>query len=201
MSKKTKHKEEENQNKWREFAEEQDSEEIEEQQGDEFSAREEIEFPGRDKLEDQLTAMEKKVEEYKDKTVRYRAEMENFRRRAERDVANAHKYGTEKLLMDLLPIVDSMVRGLESPESHDPHAKSMREGIGLTLDLLHKTLSKHGVKIIDPKPGESFNPELHEAMSAVKDPKAKPNTVVQVVQKGYELNGRVLRAAMVIVAQ
>jgi len=202
MSKKTKHKDkEENENKWREFSKEQDPEDMEEPSESEFSVREELEFPARDKLQDQLTAMEKKLDEYKDKAARYRAEMENFRRRAERDVANAHKFGTEKLLTDLLPIVDSMVRGLESPESHDPHAKSMREGIGLTLDLLHKTLSKHGVKILDPKPGEPFNPEFHEAMSAVKDPNAKPNTIVQVVQKGYELNGRVLRAAMVIVAQ
>lgn len=206
MSKKSKHKpkeenKEQNQNKWREFAKEQDPEDTEEPSESEFSVREEIDFPGRDKLEDQLTAMEKKVDEYKDKAARYGADMENFRRRAERDIANAHKFGAEKLLMDLLPVVDSMVRGLESPESHDPHAKSMREGISLTLDLLHKTLLKHGIKIIDPYPGEAFNPELHEAMSAVKDPNAKPNTIVQVIQKGYELNGRVLRAAMVIVAQ
>lgn len=188
-------KKEENQDKWREFAEEQENSE------DAFEELPEIDFPSRDNLEDQLTAMEKKVDEYKDKAMRAHAEMENFRRRAERDVEKAHKFGNEKLLVDLLPVVDSMIRGLESPESHDPHVKSMREGIGLTLDLLHKTLSKHGVKTIDPEPGEVFNPELHEAMSAVQDPNAKPNTIVQVVQKGYELNGRVLRAAMVIVAQ
>lgn len=195
MSKKEDNKKEENQDKWREFAEEQENSE------DAFEELPEIDFPTRGKLEDQLTEMEKKVDEYKEKAMRAHAEMENSRRRAERDVEKAHKFGNEKLLVDLLPVVDSMIRGLESPESHDPHVKSMREGIGLTLDLLHKTLSKHGVQTIDPKPGEVFNPELHEAMSVVQDPSAKPNTIVQVVQKGYELNGRVLRAAMVIVTQ
>lgn len=195
MSKKDKQNDQkENQDKWREFVEKQESEEIE-------GEVPEIEFVPRGELEDQLTAMEKKIDEYKDKATRAHAEMENFRRRAQRDITNAHKFGTEKLLIDLLPVVDSMIRGLESPESHDPHVKSMREGISLTLDLLHKTLTKHGVKIIDPKPNEGFNPEFHEAMSMVQDPKAKSNAIVKVIQKGYELNGRVLRAAMVIVAQ
>lgn len=194
MSKKNKHDEQqEGQSKWRDLAEKQDVEAEEEAP--------EIEFAARGELEDQLTALEKKVGEYKDKAMRAHAEMENFRRRSERDVANAHKFGTEKLLADLLPVVDSMIRGLESSESRDPHAQSMREGIGLTLDLLHKILLKHGVKIIDPQVGAAFNPALHEAMSMMQDPHAKPNTIVQVMQKGYELNGRVLRAAMVIVAQ
>ncbi len=197
MSKKDKN----NEDKWREFSEHQEADAPEEGLFIEEEAPQGLEFPSRSKLEDQLTAMEKKVDEYKEKAMRAHAEMENFRRRAERDVANAHKYGTEKLLSDLLHVVDSMVRGLESPESQDPHAKSMREGISLTLGLLEKTLEKHGVAIIDPKPGEVFNPEVHEAMSAVPAQGAKSNTIVQVLQKGYELNGRVLRAAMVIVAQ
>src|SRR5690606_8091525 len=140
------------------------------------------------------------ADEYKERALRVQAEMENVRRRTERDVANAVKYGTEKLIGDLLPIVDSLVRGLDSPESHDPHAKGMREGLSLTLDILHKTLTKHGVQIIDPIPGDALNPTLHEAVSMVKDPKAKPNTIIQVMQKGYQLNDRILRAAIVVVA-
>ena len=188
--------------KWKKIEQE---EEIEESGGleDLFPEedQEELPFPSRSKLEDELTAMEKKAEEYKEKAVRVQAEMENLRRRTEREVGNAHKYGAEKLIADLLPVADSMLRGLESPDSDDPRVKSMREGIALTIDLLSKALAKHGVKPIDPQPGEPFNPDLHEAMSAVQDPGAASNTIVQVMQQGYELNGRVLRAAMVVVAK
>lgn len=160
-----------------------------------------LEFPSRDKLEDQLTAMEKKVDEYKNQYLRAEAELQNVRRRAERDVANAHKFGSEKLLADLLPVMDSMVRGLETPESADPQAKAMRDGLAMTLDILQKTLKKHGIEMIDPKPGEAFNPEQHEAMSMVADPDHDPNTICEVVQQGFQLNGRVLRAAMVVVSK
>lgn len=189
----------EQKNKWQEFNErEQDLDETAEVK--KTGASEELSFATRQQLEDQLTAIERQVDEYKQKALRAQADIENVRRRTERDISNAVKYGTEKLIADLLPIVDSMVRGLDSPESHDPHAKSMREGLSLTLDLLHKTLTKHGVQLIDPKAGDAFNPALHEAVSMVKDPKAKPNTIVQVMQKGYQLNDRVLRAAIVVVA-
>ena len=184
-----------NPDKWRQLAEEASSE-TEENQPEEDTI-----FPTDNESNDQLMAMEKKLNEYKEQVMRSHAEMENLRRRAERDVANAHKYSTEKLIADLLPIADSMIRGLETPESKDPHVKGMREGIVLTIDLLNKTLSKHGVTVIDPKPGEPFNPDLHEAMSAIQDPAAKPNTIVKVMQQGYQLNGRVLRAAMVIVVK
>ena len=201
MSKKKKQESELNpSNKWEEFAQ-REEEELDEEMAHEIATHpEELEFPTRKKLEDQLTALERKVTEYKNQALRAHADMENLRRRTERDVANAVKYGAEKLVGDLLPVVDSLIRGLESPEADDPHVRSMREGIGLTLDLLNKTLQSHGVKIIDPQPGEPFNPDLHEAMSMQTVPDAKPNTIIQVVQKGYELNGRVLRAAMVIVA-
>lgn len=160
-----------------------------------------IEFPSRKKLEDQLTAMEMKMDEYKNQCIRAQAELENVRRRAERDISNAHKYGSEKLLADLLPVMDSMIRGLESSDSQDPHAKAMRDGLAITLEILQKTLEKHGVELIDPRPGEPFNPELHEAMSMLSDPDAEPNTIYEVVQKGFQLNGRVLRAAMVVVTK
>jgi len=179
--------------KWRQFADKKAAEETP------IEENEEMGLPSDDEPDDQRAAIEKKLNEYKEQAMRSHAEMENLRRRTERDVANAHKYGTEKLITDLLPIADSMVRGLETPESKDPHVKSMREGIVLTIDLLNKTLEKHGVTVIDPKPGDVFDPALHEAMSVIQDPKAKPNTVIKVMQAGYQLNGRVLRAAMVIV--
>jgi molecular chaperone GrpE len=157
-----------------------------------------LELPSRQQLEDQLTAMEQKVSEYKDQSVRSVAELENVRRRAERDVQNAHKFGTERLTADLLPVVDSLVRGLETLSDQ---SESVREGMSLTLELLHKTLNKNGVETIDPAAGELFNPEVHEAMSMIPQPGAEKNTIIEVMQEGYLLNGRVLRAAMVIVAQ
>lgn len=166
---------------------------------EEITAPEALEFPDRKKLEDQLTAMEMKMDDYKNQVLRAHAEVENVRRRTERDVSNAHKFGSEKLLADLLPVIDTLVRSLESPESRDSHAQAMREGVSLTLDLLQKTLVKHGMEMIAPKPGEPFNPELHEAMSAMSDPDAEPNTIAEVMQTGYQLNGRVLRAAMVMI--
>lgn len=159
-----------------------------------------LDFPSRKELEDKLTAMEQQVEECRNQVLRAQAEMENVRRRAKSDIANAREFGSQSLVKDLLPIMDSMIRGLESPDSQDPHAKAMREGLAITLDMLQKMMLKHGVEFIDPKRGDVFNPEKHEAMSMVSDPNAEPNTISEVLQKGYLLNGRVLRAAMVIVA-
>ena len=165
------------------------------------SSLEELEFPSREKLEDQLTSMEHKVEEYKNQFLRAKAEIDNLCKRTEREKADAIKYGTSQLLTDLLPVVDSLIHGLQSLESQDPCAKNMREGMSLTLDLLQKVLVKHGVEIIDPQLGDSFNPEFHEAMSIQKILTAKSDTIVQVMQKGYQLNGRVLRASRVVVAE
>lgn len=188
-------------NKWRELAEQQAKESPEASSPMAESTEPGIDFPSRESLENQLTAMERQVTEYKEQALRSKAELENIRRRLERDVANAHKYGSEKLLADLLPVVDSLVRGLESCDVKDPQLQTIRQGISLTLDLLHKTLIKHGVEMIEPTKGEGFDPTLHEAMSMQTLPECKSNTVIQTLQKGYSLNGRVLRAAMVIVAQ
>jgi len=179
--------------KWKKFSEEQEKEAPEKEL--DFDPEPSLEFPSHEKLETQLTEMEQQVEKYKDEALRAKAEMQNIIRRAERDVQNAHKYGTEKLLNDLLPVVDSLERGLENGAKDDP----MREGLEMTLSLLEKALAKHGIEIIDPKAGDSFNADQHEAMSMQPDPKAKPNTILKVMQRGYKLNGRVLRAAMVIV--
>ncbi len=165
----------------------------------EQAVQESFEVPSHDAWETQLAAMEVKMNQYKDQAQRAQAELENVRRRAERDISNAHKFGSEKLLADLLPVVDSIIRGLDSPESGDAHAKAMRTGMTMTLDMLQKTLKNHGIELIDPKPGEPFDPKQHEAMSMLSDPDAEPNTIYEVVQKGFQLNGRVLRAAMVVV--
>jgi len=193
------------QDKWKKFTEEQtDDYENEEQ---ETPVREKLEYTERQELENQLTAMEQKfndcelkVSEFKEKNLRLLAQMKNIQERAERDVEKAHKYGTEKLISDLLPVADSLVRGLESSNPEEGNIQSVREGMKLTLDLLHKTLTKYGVEIINPTVGDPFNPELQEAMSIQQAPDAKHNTILQVLQNGYALNGRVLRAAMVIVA-
>ncbi len=190
-------------NKWQELDEDAAVNEVEGELDDEVTeeAGEGLEFPSHQQLEDQLTAAEQKVAEFKDKAILAHAELENVRKRAERDVQNAHKYGSEKLLSDMLPVIDSLTRALEGPEPSDEQAKAMRQGIELTLDMFEKTLTKYGVEVIAPETGETFNPELHEAMSAVPNSGQPENTVVQVLQKGYSLNGRVLRAAMVMVAQ
>lgn len=186
-------------NKWQKFAEETDHQ-TQPPASEPPQSEQQLEFPARRQLEDQLTALERQVEEYKQQALRAQAEQENIRRRAERDVSYAHKYGVEQLLNALLPVADGLVRGLESGDPTDPKIKPLRDGMQLTLDLLQKTLMKFGVEIIDPPVGSPFDPKLHEAMGMQPHPGAKSNTIVQVLQKGYQLHGRVLRAAMVMVA-
>lgn len=206
MSDKKKHTEAEaDGNKWEKFSKEQDdtseAKSAEPGEGAEELYGLGIEFPSRGDLENQLTAMERKVDDYKNQAIRAHAELDNVRKRAERDVTNAHKYSNEKLLNELLPVLDSLVRALEGLPAEDEALKNIRHGMVLTLELLEKTLTKFGVQFIDPAVGEPFNPAQHEAMSMQPHPDAAPNTIVQVLQRGYELHGRVLRAAMVIVAQ
>lgn len=160
-----------------------------------------IEFPSREALENQITALEQERDELKNNWLRLQAEMENVRRRAERDVADAHKYGVEKLIKSLLPVVDGLVRGLQGPKPNDEVGKQMREGMMITLQMIEKTLGGFGVQPIDPSDGESFDPARHEAMSMVEDEESKPNSVIKVLERGYELNGRVIKAAIVIVAK
>ena len=135
----------------------------------------------------------------RDQLLRTVAEMENVRRRAQRDVGNAHKFAVEKLLGELLPVVDSLEKAEEAAKTAD-NADSMAEGIGLSLKLFVSTLEKSGVAIVDPL-GEPFDPQLHEAMAMVPNPDAEPNSVMDVMQRGYTLNGRLVRAAKVVVVK
>jgi molecular chaperone GrpE len=192
--------------KWQKFAEQNQNNSNNPSEKDQLEgesenpAESQLEFPTRQKLEDQLTYLEKQVEDCKQQTARAQAELENFRRRSERDLDKAYKYSVEPLIHSLLPVVDSLVRGLQSAVSNDPKVKVIHEGMQLTLDLLEKALTKFGVKVIDPAIGDPFDPKLHEAMGMQQIPGAAPNTIAQVLQKGYQLHERVLRAAMVMVA-
>ena len=147
-----------------------------------------------------LAAAQQRAEENWDKFVRTQAELENLKRRAEKDVQNAHKFGLEKFARELIPVADSLELGLSVEAVDLPEVQKLREGMELTLKQLIDTLSKFHVKQIDPM-GEKFNPEQHQAMAMQPTDEAEPNTVIKVYQKGYLLNDRLLRPAMVVVAQ
>jgi molecular chaperone GrpE len=133
----------------------------------------------------------------REEQVRLLAEMDNLRKRAARDVEAARRYGTERLLGDLLPVADSLEAGLRVGGT-DP--ARLAEGMAATLRLLDKALERHGLEPIDPQ-GAAFDPELHQAMNVVEPGGAAPGSVVTVFQKGYRLSDRLLRPAMVAVAK
>lgn len=140
-----------------------------------------------------------KADENWDKFVRSQAEMENVRRRAERDVAHAHKFGSEKLIKELLPVLDSVERGLELGSEDNAAVKAIHEGMTMTVKLLRDALTKQGVKEVDPL-GQPFDAAQMEAVSMQPSDKVDANTVLQVMQKGYLLNDRLLRPAIVTIS-
>lgn len=144
-------------------------------------------------LEEQLAAAQ-------DQALRAAADVQNARRRAEQEVEKAHKFALERFAGDLLPLLDSMERGLELSENADPALKAMREGMELTLKMFTDTLGRYQIAAVHPE-GEPFNPELHQAMAMEERDSVEPNTVIRVFQKGYTLNGRLLRPAMVVVSK
>jgi len=141
-----------------------------------------------------------KADEHWDELLRAKAELENMRRRAQRDVENAHKYALDKFIQEILPVKDSLELGLAAIGGEDEESAKHREGIDLTLKMFGSVMEKFGVKELDPT-GEAFNPEHHQAMSMQESAEADPNTVLTVVQKGYLLNDRLVRPAMVIVSK
>lgn len=152
-------------------------------------------------LQKKLTDAELQAHNNWEKAVRATAEVDNIRRRAERDVASAHKYGSEKLIVSLLPVIDSLEQALQAAEQvADEGNAAIKEGIELTLKLFGDALTKSNVVQLDPV-GEAFDPNQHEAMSMQDAPDAEPNSVLMVFQKGYVLNGRVIRPARVVVAK
>ncbi len=136
---------------------------------------------------------------FRDAALRAQAEMENLRKRTARDVESAHKYALEKFVHELLPIMDSLSLGMTAAESAE-HVDELREGMDLTLKMFISAIDKFGVKEINPL-NEKFNPEQHEAVSMQEIEGSESGTVVTVMQKGYELNGRLVRPAMVVVAK
>lgn len=147
--------------------------------------------------EELLAAAQAKADENWDRYVRAAAEAENVRKRAARDVEHARKYALEGFGRELLAVKDSLEMGLEAADSAD--ANAVREGSEATLKLLAGTLERFGVEEVDPV-GEPFDPEVHEAISMQPSADAEPGSVLNVVQKGYTLNGRLLRPARVVVA-
>ncbi|PIE40681.1 MAG: nucleotide exchange factor GrpE [Gammaproteobacteria bacterium] len=156
--------------------------------------------PSVEDLLNQLEAAQQTIKDQKDSVLRAAAEEQNVRRRAERDVENAHKFALEKFTNDLLPVVDTLERALEAATGEDEALVATREGVELTLKMLLDAMKKHGVEQLDPT-GEPFNPQEHEAMSMQPNPDMEPNTVMAVLQKGYSLSGRLVRPAMVIVSK
>lgn len=148
-------------------------------------------------------ALEQEIASLKDFLLRERAENENLRKRQERELSNAYKYASEKLIKDLLPVLDSLTLGLKAADEMEnvpDELKQFLDGSQMTLKIFMDTLIRHGVEEIDPL-GEKLDPEKHEAVAIIPVPDATPNTITHVAQKGYVLNGRTIRAAQVVVAK
>lgn len=153
-----------------------------------------------EELEQALTAAEAKVEEQKDSVIRAAAEVDNVRRRAAMDVEKAHKFALEKFANELLPVIDNMERALQGTNAEDEATKAIYEGVELTLKSFTSAVEKFGLTQVDPQ-GEAFNPDHHQAIGMQPSAEFPANTVMLVMQKGYMLNERLLRPAMVMVSQ
>ena len=140
------------------------------------------------------------ADKHKDMALRVQADMENLRRRTRIDVESAHKYALEKFVNELIPVLDSMEMGIDAASKEDVSAESIKEGLDMTFKLFLDVMQKFEVERVNPV-GEKFDPQLHEAMTMVPSPEHESNTVMEVFQKGYTLNERLVRAARVIVAQ
>ncbi|MBE0463452.1 MAG: nucleotide exchange factor GrpE [Halomonadaceae bacterium] len=154
--------------------------------------------PEAEVLAAQVEELEQSLSEAKDQALRAAAEAQNVRRRAEQEADKARKFALEKFVKDLLPVVDSLEKALESMQ--DGASDVHREGVSMTLKMQLDVLNRFGVESIEPQ-GEPFDPQVHEAMAMVPNPELEPNTVMDVMQKGYLLNGRLVRPAMVVVSQ
>jgi len=156
--------------------------------------------PTVEELQQALAQAEQKAQENWDKAVRAQAEMENLKRRTQKDLEDAHKFALTGFAKELLPVVDSLVLGLQAAVGDSEEVKKFREGSELTIKQFESVFAKFKIETIDPI-GQPFNAELHQAMAMQEVEGAEPNTVVNVFQKGYTLNGRLLRPAMVLVAK
>ncbi|UTW03047.1 nucleotide exchange factor GrpE [Amphritea atlantica] len=153
-----------------------------------------------DAIQLELAQVQDQIAALKDQELRTKAEMQNVRRRAEKDVEKAHKFALEKFVNELLPVVDSLERAIEASSSDEEAVVALREGVEMTLKMFVTGLGKFQVEQHNPV-GEPFSPEQHQAMSMVPNPDVAANHVMAVMQKGYSLNGRLIRPAMVIVSK
>ena len=151
-------------------------------------------------LEAQLEAAQQASLEERERAIRAVAEMENLRRRAAQDVEKAHKFALEKFAGELLPVLDNLERAIELADKESEALKPMIEGVELTLKSMQSGVAKFGLVALDPT-NQPFDPNAHQAMSMIPSADVAPNTVIAVMQKGYELNGRVIRPAMVMIAK
>ena len=156
-------------------------------------------------LKSALEEAQEQVATLEDRALRAAAEAENVRRRADRSIENAREFALEKFVEDLLPAVDSFEKAVDAATGHTEGeggaaVSAMAEGIELSLKLLHGAMERQGIAVVDPI-GAPFDPNLHEAMTMVDNAEVEPNTVIDVFQKGYTVNGRLTRPARVIVAR
>jgi len=151
-------------------------------------------------LQRRIDELQQALDSARDQSLRTAAEMQNLRRRAERDVETAHKYALEKFVAALLPVVDNLERALAAIDPDNEVVRPLGEGVELTHKSLLDVLRQHGVQIVDPA-AQGFDPALHQAVAMVPHPELPANQVVEVLQKGYTLNERLVRPAMVVVSQ
>jgi len=154
-----------------------------------------------EQLKERLSEANLSAERAQDDLLRVKAEMQNLRRRTEQDVEKAHKYGIEKFSTELLGVIDNLERALLAAKEHeDESSKAIHDGVSLTLKSFNDCFAKFSIEAVDPI-GEPFDPQLHQAIATQESPDSEPNSVIEVVQKGYTLNGRVIRPAMVMVSK
>ena len=155
---------------------------------------------GSDPTENALARLEEDLVSARDAALRAQADAQNVKRRAEQDVEKARKFALEQFARELLPVVDNLERALGATAGHDEAVKPIAEGVELTLKSFQDALRKFNIESVDPQ-GEPFDPNLHQAMSMIENNDVEPNSVIAVMQKGYTLNGRLLRPAMVMVSK
>ncbi len=164
-------------------------------------AKEELEDNSKiEDLESQLQESQQSAKDNWDKLLRSQAEMENLKRRTTKDLENAHKFALDGFVKALLEVSDSLTMGIKSAKDEKATIETTTEGLELTMKVFNSTLEKFGVESINPV-DEKFDPELHEAVTMVPMPDKKSNTVLEVIQTGFTLNGRLVRPALVIVVQ
>jgi molecular chaperone GrpE len=155
-------------------------------------------------LLEQIEALKTSAADSQERAIRAQAELDNVRKRTSRDIENAHKYSLDKFINELLPVLDSMELGINASINTSGEAvdiSSLHEGLELTMKMFCSSLEKSGVYPVDPQKGDKFNPDQHEAVTMQEVDDAESGTIVTMLQKGYELNGRLIRPAMVIVAK